>query len=243
MAILHGRQLQNCSYCGEVAETVDHVLPRSFRVKVMSAGMTYTRDLPDTVPACRECNCLASDHVFSTLREKRAFVQSALRRRYAKLLAAPPWRDEELATLGYVLATRVRSLEMKRRVVARRVRYAGPMADEPQAIRPRARRRRARFRLVVIQVQFCLFCDRMFRRTFSNRTCCSEICKKGYAFARIAVRGAMIVGRCSYCGASFRYDARSPALNAFCSTGCANRGRHEAPRDAQVCTIEMGGWT
>ena len=61
-----------CVYCGEVADTVDHVVPKSYRLN--------NRD-DNLVASCKECNALAANYVFDSIEEKRAFV---LRRRHER---------------------------------------------------------------------------------------------------------------------------------------------------------------
>jgi hypothetical protein len=91
-----------CAYCGCPSDARDHVVPRAYRTMMEGVG-GYDRSLPDTVPACTECNSIAGAKVFPTLDAKRRFIQGELAERYAKALAAPDWTDEDLAQLGHAL--------------------------------------------------------------------------------------------------------------------------------------------
>ena len=63
---------ERCVYCGYFADVRDHVVPWSFH-KASGARRTFS-DV-ETVPACRECNGIASDNVFDSLEAKREYVQ------------------------------------------------------------------------------------------------------------------------------------------------------------------------
>lgn len=54
-----------CGYCGEVANTVDHLIPQSYR----------KNDRPENLmAACRVCNNLGSNFIFATFEEKREYI-------------------------------------------------------------------------------------------------------------------------------------------------------------------------
>jgi hypothetical protein len=57
------------------------------------------------VPCCQECNVLAGDKVFFWIREKRAYIQKALKERYRKKLRFVVWDEEDLEELGPGLAS------------------------------------------------------------------------------------------------------------------------------------------
>lgn len=94
-----------CIYCGEAANSRDHFIPTSF-VKTME-DIGFTRTV--IVPACVECNSTAGSQVFRTMREKRQYVHECYRAKYAKLLEAPDWSDDELNELGDTLRGHVLS--------------------------------------------------------------------------------------------------------------------------------------
>jgi hypothetical protein len=90
-----------CTYCGQPATSRDHVVPRVFRASLDGLnGVDYDRRLPDTVPACRECNSVLGSRLFPTVVAKRHAMHAALLTRYAKLLVAPNWTQAELDELG-----------------------------------------------------------------------------------------------------------------------------------------------
>jgi hypothetical protein len=72
---------------GEYANEIEHVYPRSTKLP------TYV------VPACKECNLLASDALFSTFEEKSIYIRNKLRKRYKKILSTPEWTSDEIKEL------------------------------------------------------------------------------------------------------------------------------------------------
>lgn len=90
--------------------------------------------VPDTVPACTECNSTAGANVFATIAEKRAAIHDRYRRKYAKLLASQFWTEQELSELGYELRSRVEAGELKRLRLLLRLAWPYDPADEIEAL-------------------------------------------------------------------------------------------------------------
>lgn len=111
-----------CIYCGLPAEGRDHFIPTSFVTTMLSAGIVPKRTKV-IVPACRECNSTAGSKVFGTIREKRAYIHDRYRQKYAKLLEAPAWSEEELEELGTFLRGYVRGSGEGRRLLLARLRW------------------------------------------------------------------------------------------------------------------------
>jgi hypothetical protein len=55
------------------------------------------------VPSCSECNHLAGDKPFKSIREKRRYIQGRLRKRYRKQLINVIWDADELEEIGHSL--------------------------------------------------------------------------------------------------------------------------------------------
>lgn len=118
-----------CYYCGDIASTVDHVVPQSMLRTLRDLGdeavtavlVRFGRRL--TVPACRECNLVLSNSYQDTLAKRKAECKKRLRRRYKKLLRMPDWTDTELARLdGWMQDYVIRSL-VHRDIIRRRLAY------------------------------------------------------------------------------------------------------------------------
>ena len=117
--VVHKEEWIDCAYCGDRATSKDHVLPVVYS-NAHPDMPTERRDLLFTVPACRQCNSIASGRVFDSLGEKRAYIHDELRRRNRKLLESQSWSDEDLKELGPSLRRRLLAQRRRReRLVAR----------------------------------------------------------------------------------------------------------------------------
>ena len=81
--------LYPCFYCGVKSESIDHFIPIAFLENIRSFI-----DIADTdedirekvinnqvlIPACRECNSLASDGIFNTPNQKKAYIKAKFRK-------------------------------------------------------------------------------------------------------------------------------------------------------------------
>lgn len=121
--------LTRCYYCGETADSVDHVVPQSMLRTLSTLEDEYTSAILArhgrrmTVPACIECNVLLGNKYFITLAERKAHLKQRLRVRYRKLLATPDWTDTELGRLGDRMQGYVIASVVKRDIVLKRIRY------------------------------------------------------------------------------------------------------------------------
>jgi 5-methylcytosine-specific restriction endonuclease McrA len=118
-----------CIYCGLAADTSDHVPPVSV---VYALGADHFEEAGIDlvlVPACRECNSLLGARMLPTLRERASFIADALRKRYAKQLAAPSWDSEEMEELGRNLGNMVSMQEAVKRMAKRRIAIAEYAAE------------------------------------------------------------------------------------------------------------------
>ena len=116
-----------CYYCGAVAETIDHVVPRSLIESLINSGVDELTAVALNgsrrmlVPCCRECNGLAGSKYHETLAERAEFVRGRLARRHRKALAMPDWSASELAELsqglrGFVIAGLYERDDLRRRL-------------------------------------------------------------------------------------------------------------------------------
>ena len=95
-----------CSYCGLVADTVDHVPPTSIRPVLVDLGLADQYPF-QVVRACRECNSALSDHAYWTLEQRRAYIVKWIERRYRKYLSIPEWTKQQLVELEPTLRQEV----------------------------------------------------------------------------------------------------------------------------------------
>lgn len=104
----------DCYYCGQPADTIDHVVPTSLLDAIRNSGdvgliaAITERRRKMTVQACRECNLLAGAVYDQTLADRKARIAKRFERRHRRALEMPDWADSELMELspglrGYVL--------------------------------------------------------------------------------------------------------------------------------------------
>ena len=112
-----------CVYCGNIAQEKEHVTPKNFLNGLVGLGnfqntVKYHKSM--IVPACKECNLIASGQKFRNFTEKKKFIKEKLKNRYRKILLTPFWTDTELLELDFRLREYVLvALEAKRVVQAR----------------------------------------------------------------------------------------------------------------------------
>ena len=64
----------HCAYCGEYADTKDHIIPYSFNHS--GKRRADMGDSDNLVPCCRECNSIASNLVFDDFYKKKDYIQN-----------------------------------------------------------------------------------------------------------------------------------------------------------------------
>ena len=82
-----------CTYCGEPADTRDHVIPSTTRGCVLN-GKEHT------VACCKECNSVLSSRPYYTIGARAAYLEEAYRKRYKKVLKYPTWEEDEIKELS-----------------------------------------------------------------------------------------------------------------------------------------------
>lgn len=113
-----------CVYCGWDADSVDHVLPRTWTGDV-------ARPHVPTVPACRDCNSRIGDQHAPTLAERRHLAHESLERKHRKLLRNPSWSDDEMSEFGPRLRHELECREALRRMVKYRLDNLARDEDDP----------------------------------------------------------------------------------------------------------------
>lgn len=102
-----------CIYCGDVAQSRDHIIPTSF------TGVER-RNSVLTVPACIQCNSAIGDTPVYAIDMRRAVAQGFLKRKYARVLKRPDYTPEEVAEFeGALRRAVILGLEEKRHVLER----------------------------------------------------------------------------------------------------------------------------
>jgi len=105
----------DCRYCGEPADTRDHILP------VTVTGKSARKFVP-TVPACNHCNTTLGALYLPSVRQRRAYLFDQFQTKYRRLLKIPPWATAELGELGPKLRRQVVADINRQKVAKRRIR-------------------------------------------------------------------------------------------------------------------------
>jgi hypothetical protein len=116
----------SCVYCGEPADQKDHVFPLSRAARLDLSDQQIRKILGQglrIVPCCGECNRIAGDEGFFSIREKRDFIQKRLRKKYEKFLRHVIWDDDEMQELGRNMRDAVLQAMKKRYILELRVTY------------------------------------------------------------------------------------------------------------------------
>lgn len=115
-----------CNYCGEPADTRDHLIPVSAS-SFSSTGTINNRHAKkygETVWSCQECNSLLGSRLLPSVEARATVVAKALTRRYSKLLQAPVWDADELAEIGPSLRSSILADAERKRRIKVRIAYA-----------------------------------------------------------------------------------------------------------------------
>jgi hypothetical protein len=88
-----------CHYCGLLADTIDHIPPRSVRQTLIDLGLASRYSFIE-VRCCHECNSALGARPLWTPRQRKEFIKEWITRRYKKYLNIPDWEDSELGKLG-----------------------------------------------------------------------------------------------------------------------------------------------
>ena len=105
-----------CVYCGETADTVDHLFPRGW------SGDT-TRKLVPVVPACRECNSTLQAIFLPSVEDRRAYIHRRYRVKYRRALQMLYRTEEGLAEFGPNLRLLISKLQDKHDAVMNRLNW------------------------------------------------------------------------------------------------------------------------
>lgn len=89
-----------CVYCGLLADTRDHLLPRTWTGEA-------TRKHVLTVPACQQCNSTIADRYLPSITARRRQAQQHIAHKYAALLKMPEWTSEDIAAMGKTLRSTI----------------------------------------------------------------------------------------------------------------------------------------
>lgn len=118
-----------CYYCGEPADSIDHVVPLSLIRQLEDDPEALERVIGKgrirEVDACRDCNHRLSSEYDINLKDRKERLRDRLRSRYLRLLAMPEWTDDDLGELNGWLQGSVIHATAVQAWIMRRLSYEG----------------------------------------------------------------------------------------------------------------------
>jgi hypothetical protein len=111
-------------YCGQPADTLDHVPPVS-RISDYEA-LRLDRERYFLVRSCADCNVVLGNSLQETILQRAEYLKDRLEQKHRNKLKAQEWDEEELQELGPRLRSSVRAqIRTATRIRARIDYYAG----------------------------------------------------------------------------------------------------------------------
>jgi len=107
-----------CIYCGQPADTIDHVPPVS-RIDDYRA-MDKVRELFVTVHCCRQCNNILGNSLQPTIIDRCEYLKDKLARRMTRVTL---WSDDELGDIGPNLRSKLIENNRRDKMLSDRVNY------------------------------------------------------------------------------------------------------------------------
>jgi len=121
---VHNGSFWECMYCGQPADTLDHVPPVS-RISDYEA-LRLDRERYFLVRSCADCNVVLGNSLQETILQRAEYLKDRLEQKHRNKLKAQEWDEEELQELGPRLRSSVRAqIRTATRIRARIDYYAG----------------------------------------------------------------------------------------------------------------------
>lgn len=113
-----------CFYCGLLADTVDHIPPKSAEV--------LPNRLRELIPACRECNSLLGARMPWDKNGRRRLIKRLLRKRYKCFLKPHKWAATDIEDLGPILKSTIESHASSHEILVSRLSYRAKAYKPPK---------------------------------------------------------------------------------------------------------------
>jgi hypothetical protein len=174
------RPLEFCAYCGDIANTRDHVVPRAYASRVPTRCRRGGSDPGETVPACHRCNSTLGSRLFRSFEARRGYVRArlGLSGPYIEPIA-PEAGTEPIAPVAEaavsVVTTPDDAAGSFTTLVWRRARGPGRYTYVPRPVEAEAFR--ATHALAVGAVE-CAVCATPFTRKMDWQEYCSPRCRR-----------------------------------------------------------------
>lgn len=129
--LINDKDYDYCFYCGDPADTIDHVPPISIVMEELS--LNDENDL-FLVPACRQCNAVLSNKRIFSLYDRIQYVNDYLYKKYRREINTYlNWKesDNEFKDMGFSLKEMIRNSMCIGRAVKKRIEYTGHKIMKP----------------------------------------------------------------------------------------------------------------
>tara|TARA_R110000744_G_C18865641_1_gene504561 strand:- start:35 stop:445 length:411 start_codon:yes stop_codon:yes gene_type:complete len=110
-----------CTYCKDIADTLDHVIPHSYVATNSKQIRTYNKN--EVVPCCRECNSLLGSKLYFTIAERADYLYTTYKKRYKKLLSIPEWDENDLKEIKNNLKKYIEASIKEKKIIQIRIDY------------------------------------------------------------------------------------------------------------------------
>lgn len=125
--------IKKCVYCGDDADTKDHIIPITF-YHTGNRKDTHTRHRgirENLVDCCRQCNSIAGNTYFDNIDDKKEYIREKLIKKYKSLINIPYWEEDEILELSHLLQVEVRIKQLARKWILNRINYPIILFDTP----------------------------------------------------------------------------------------------------------------
>lgn len=111
--------MPQCNYCGDPADTQDHVIPHSYLTPADRRGGGRA-GIGETVWCCRDCNGRLGSSLYGSMEERCLHIARSLSKKHARLLRAPDLRPSDLEDVGPNLRSAlIASDDLKKAILVR----------------------------------------------------------------------------------------------------------------------------
>ena len=100
-----------CMYCGEPADTLDHIPPLSVMRLLDAERRRKDGIVCSLVPCCRECNLVLGGRHLLTVADRLEFLEKHYEKKFDKQESF--WSDDEINELGFSLRNFVKAKQQK----------------------------------------------------------------------------------------------------------------------------------
>ena len=115
-----------CTYCGDIADSLDHVVPHSYARLNASDKRYYAKKY--CVPCCRECNNLLGNKLFHTVWQRAEYLEKKYKSRYKKILSLPEWDAEDIQEMGHNMRHVIEAGQKDKKETLRRIEHCANRA-------------------------------------------------------------------------------------------------------------------